>query len=195
MASERSKALWEMSVPLPQFVLEQARDQIIEAPLTETGVGWRFLGLPNRTNSAFVAPGNAVENTRTAIRRGTLVATGIRVIPSLSRTPVQIAPSAIAQGRIRPLENALVGPGFRYTNVRVIRRADIPSLLRSLRPNQSKRQAEISALISALLNSGQIAGLRKQQVFAVREALAKAGLENIGTDKTIERLIRRALKL
>ena len=195
MASERSKALWEISIPLPQFIMEQARDRITAAPVAETGIGWRFLELLNRTTNVFIAPGNAIEQTRKAIRRGTLVATGIRVSSSPSRTPVLIAPATIARGRIRPFENALVGADFHYTDVRVIRRADIPSFLRSARPTQGKRRAEISKLISALHKSGQLTGLRKQQAFAVREALAQAGVENVGTSKTVERLIRQALKL
>lgn len=195
MASDRSKAIWQISVSLSAYILENAGERVSAQPPILTGFGGRFLELLNRTNEALIAPGNVIEQTRTAIRRGTLVATGIRVSPSPGRTPVLIAPAAILRGRILLLQSALVGTGFRYGDVRVIRRADIPSSLRSTRPNQSRRRSEIQREISALHKLGQLTGLRKQQVFTVRDKLAHAGIQNIGTDKTVERLIRQTLKL
>lgn len=195
MASERSKAIWEISVPLFAFVLEKVGQRTSAEPLALTGFSWRLLELLNRANEALTTPGNAIEQTRKAVRQGTLVATGIRISPSPGRTPVLIAPATIMHARILLLQSALVGSGFRYGDVRIIRRGDIPSSFRSPRPNQSNRRSEIEGGIAALHKSGQLTGLRKQQVFMVRDQLAKAGVENIGTDKTLERLIRQALKL
>ena len=195
MPSERSKAIWERSIPLSTFVTRKAEQRLTHSPLISTGFGWRLLELASRAGEAFLMPGNAIEQTRKAVRRGALIATGFRIAPSKSDAPVTIAVATFANSRIQLLQNTLSGSGVIYGGVRLIPKADIPRAFRSQRPNQAARQSAITAVVRDLSKAGLLPALRKQQVPVVRAALVQTGVGNTGADKTLERQIRLALKL
>lgn len=194
MSSERSKAVWQQSTPLGIFVIREA-DPILTMPRRyPMGLGWTMLEVISRFGVAFTLPGNLNERTLRLARRGTLIATGYRVAPSPGSSPIIIAPKAFADGEVSAWRGTLIGRNFCYRDVRLIRRSNLPAALRPKRPRQAPRRDATKAVIRILSKAGLLPELRKQQIAAVRHALEQAGINYVGQDKSLERIIRDVLK-
>lgn len=193
MASDRSKLLWERSVSLAEYATETIMTDAFAKPLIAKSLWWQIPEVLLRFGSR-VLPDNDPVSLRifADARRGKLIVTGFRREPTQSPIPVQVPRLHLARSQFRLLQNRIEGDGFAYDELRIIAYRQLPRQMRRQRPNQQFRSAQISATIKRLYKSGRLSGmLRKQQIQIVRVALENAGVENIGADKTIERLIRQ----
>jgi hypothetical protein len=191
MASPRSKLIWDRSIPLPDFVTSVVMRRSTEKPLFASRFRWQLAELLLRIADGLWGRSDVPQEVKNAVMDGTLIATGERAWPSTSRGPVEIPPDQFRCGRFRLLESTMQNGEFCYRKVRIAERAALPKAILSERPNQELRSAKIKRVFVELNASHEMDGLlRKQQVPIAREALENAGIKNIGTDKTIERLIR-----
>lgn len=193
MASDRSKLLWERSVSLAEYATETTMADAIAKPLIAKSLWWQIPEILLRFGSRVLPDNDPVFHRIFAdARRGKLIVTGFRREPTQSPIPVQVPRSHLARSQFRLLQNRIEGDGFAYDELRIIAYRHLPRQMRRHKPNQQLRSAQISATIKQLYKSGRLLGvLRKQQIQIVRVALENAGVENIGADKTIERLIRQ----
>jgi hypothetical protein len=191
MPSERSKLIWEQSAPLFQYVANALSQDIREKPTISSAPIWQLGEYLVRIAGGLVGPTCIPDRVKNAVSRGAMVASGVRDRPSESPGPVEIPRDHFLRGDFRILLNVLVCDEYRYQQIRLIKVSELPSSLLIARPNQEARQLAIRGVIQSLVVSGQLDGkLRKQQVAIVRVALAKAGIANVGSDKTVERQIR-----
>ncbi|MCW4463107.1 hypothetical protein OK349_15440 [Sphingomonas sp. BT-65] len=191
MASPRSKTIWDASIALSTYVVREAVRKSDDGPFVATSSAWQILEYLMRFADSFFGEECIPDQVRDDIKRGRLIATGIRDLPSRSTGPVRIPPDQFLTGRFRLLCDVVESSEFRYDHVRLIEKSALSEALIIDRPNQRTRRNRIAETIRQLAKSGNLDGkLRKQQIPIARDALEKAGIENIGTDKTIERLIR-----
>lgn len=191
MPSSRSKTIWDQSVSLSDYVAAEIVGDVQKTPPVAKRLRWQLPEYLFRIAEALFGQDRVPERIRVAIRLGDLIATGLRDAPSKSGDPVEIPPEQFLQGQFHILRNSVECDEFRYREIRLIAKAALSHLSLSTRPNQQPRQIEIRNVIHALDKSGRLDGkLRKQQIPIVRDALIAAGIKNIGSDKTIERLIR-----
>lgn len=193
MASDRSKLLWERSVSLAVYATETIMADAFAKPLIAQSLWWQIPELLLRLGSRVLPDDDPVFRRIFAdARRGKLIVTGFRREPTESPIPVQVPRSHLARSQFRFLQNRIEGDDFAYDDLRIIAYRALPRPMRWQRPTQQLRSAQISVTIKRLFCSGALSGmLRKQQIQIVRVALNNDGIKNIGTDKTVERLIRQ----
>lgn len=192
MVSVRSKAIWDCSTPLGQYVAQRVANNVAKSPCVTTTFRWQLAEYLWKFADGYFGQDKVPEHVRSAIARGELIATGWRETPSRSAGPVIIPQIQFLHGEFRLLPGRIDSGRHRYRDVRITEKANLFAGLLINCPNQQSRHAQIAQVIRDLSIAGELREkLRKQQIPIVRAALENAGIKNVGTDKTIERLIRR----